>query len=420
MSYSITQHLTKINKGEKGDNKPEWIIFHFVGASGQAWDNARYFYSMYRGASAHYFVDENRIYQVVEDDTPAWHVGDGNRTRKGGINGYVHPGGATNTNSIGIEVCQDITTGKDVWNWDFHPEALNKAEWLIRQLQKKYNIDDDHVIRHFDATGKACPGNWKHNNWEKWWDFKKRLEKDIKQVEATLNNAKEGKLPDDHMYLVNPGDTLYSIAKAHKVSIHDLVKWNDLENPTLIFPETKLFVSDPNVKNYPAASDIEKMAKDVLAGKYGNGEDRKAKLGDQYDAVQLMINSMLLGRDKLVRKPVVKQEPRPEEVRKPIVKEEPKPEPKRVKTIDELAREVIDGKHGSGAERKKNLGSNYEFVQKRVNELLMTPNNPVKTIDELADEVMIGLHGSGRERMISLGSNYAKVQMEVNRRLRNK
>lgn len=40
------------------------------------------------------------------------------------------------------------------------------------------------------------------------------------------------------------------------------------------------------------------------------------------------------------------------------------------KTIDELAREVIAGKHGNGADRKKALGDKYAAVQARVNELL--------------------------------------------------
>lgn len=45
----------------------------------------------------------------------------------------------------------------------------------------------------------------------------------------------------------------------------------------------------------------------------------------------------------------------------------------KVKTVDELAREVIAGKWGSGADRKKRLtaaGYDYTVVQKRVNEML--------------------------------------------------
>lgn len=52
--------------------------------------------------------------------------------------------------------------------------------------------------------------------------------------------------------------------------------------------------------------------------------------------------------------------------------EEPKPEPPK-KSVDELAREVIRGLWGKGAERKRRLtlaGYDYAAVQKRVNELL--------------------------------------------------
>lgn len=51
-----------------------------------------------------------------------------------------------------------------------------------------------------------------------------------------------------------------------------------------------------------------------------------------------------------------------------------KPEPE--KTIDQLAQEVLDGKHGNGANRKKSLGDKYEAVQKRVNELLKPKEAP--------------------------------------------
>ncbi len=43
------------------------------------------------------------------------------------------------------------------------------------------------------------------------------------------------------------------------------------------------------------------------------------------------------------------------------------------KSVDEIAREVISGKWGSGAERKRRIteaGYDYEAVRKRVNQLL--------------------------------------------------
>lgn len=448
MTYEITQHLTDVNKGKKGDNTPEWIIVHFVGAAGQAMANARFFKSLYRGASAHYFADPSTIAQVVEDDTPAWQIGDGHRTRQGKHNGYIHKGGATNTNSIGIEGCQDVTTGKDVWNWDFHPETVKRIEWLVKMLQKKYNIDDDHVIRHFDASGKNCPGNWSHNKWFKWEEFKTRLATGIKQPAPSATPKHEGKAYDDDMYLVEAGDTLSKIAMKTKVTMEKLILWNDLENPDLIFPETKLFITQPPSNK---ELNITKLAQEVLAGKHGNGAEREKSLGANFQAVQAEINNVLLGNKTVTQPKSVNQLAQEvldgkwgsgDERKKALgsqyaavqkrvnellsgkaktsntVKAAPAVAPT-TKTVDRLAREVIDGQHGTGEARKKALGSQFNAVQKRVNELLKTKTaSPKKTVSQLADEVNKGMHGSGRERMVSLGNRYAEVQAEVNRRAR--
>ena len=93
---------------------------------------------------------------------------------------------------------------------------------------------------------------------------------------------------------------------------------------------------------------IEEIARDVIAGKYGNGEDRKRNLeneGYNYSEVQAKVNEILLGK-------------------KPV---------ENTKSIDELAKEVIEGKWGNGEDRKNrlnNAGYDYNAVQRRVNELL--------------------------------------------------
>lgn len=246
--YPIKKDLTTVNRGAKGANRPQWIIIHFVGASGQAKDNANYFRHVYREASAHYFVDPHQIIQVVEDDTPAWHIGDGYRSGRGQYNGY-HRYGATNNNSIGIEGCQDVTTGKNVWHWQFHPKTYQQMLLLTKHLQEKYNIPDSRVIRHFDASGKMCPGNWQWNNWAKWHQFKKdlaNLKKNVhSQSSPSTTKVDDGKQKLPHTYTVQVGDTLSKIARKYKVTVADLVKWNQIKNKNLIFPETKLFVQAP-------------------------------------------------------------------------------------------------------------------------------------------------------------------------------
>jgi hypothetical protein len=46
------------------------------------------------------------------------------------------------------------------------------------------------------------------------------------------------------------------------------------------------------------------------------------------------------------------------------------------KSITELAKEVIAGKHGNGEDRKKSLGDKYSEVQAEVNRLLGTKTTP--------------------------------------------
>lgn len=92
------------------------------------------------------------------------------------------------------------------------------------------------------------------------------------------------------------------------------------------------------------------------------------------------------------------------------------------KTLDEIAREVIKGKWGTGSERKKRLeaeGYVYSAVQAKVNELCnkSSVKSPTKkSIDTVAREVIKGLWGNGSERkarLESAGYNYKEVQSRV-------
>ncbi|MDY5273730.1 MAG: N-acetylmuramoyl-L-alanine amidase [Arcanobacterium sp.] len=93
----------------------------------------------------------------------------------------------------------------------------------------------------------------------------------------------------------------------------------------------------------PAPSvNIDALADAVIRGEYGNGEERKRRLGANYAAVQARVNEKLAG--KTTAKPSV--------------------------NIDALADAVIRGEYGNGDERRRRLGANYAAVQKRVNQKL--------------------------------------------------
>lgn len=89
------------------------------------------------------------------------------------------------------------------------------------------------------------------------------------------------------------------------------------------------------------------------------------------------------------------------------------------KTVDELAKEVINGKWGNGADRKARLtaaGYDYSAVQNRVNAIL-SGKPPSKTVDELAREVIAGKWGNGadrKNRLTAAGYDYSAVQARVN------
>lgn len=239
----IKKRHTKVNMGGQL-GKVQYIVIHFVGAAGQALDNAVYFEHADRGASAHYFVDSKEIYEVVPDNRVAWHVGDG----RGKF-------GITNYNSIGIEGCQDTSTGRNAWEWQFHPETYKQMIALTIHLMKKHGVPIERVVRHYDASRKLCPGNWAPNNWAKWHQFKKDLQAELNGQNVTVSSPAPKPVPSSEAkgsqgaerYTIQTGDTLSKIAKAHKVSVSDLVKWNQIPNPNLIVPGTKLRLNESKV-----------------------------------------------------------------------------------------------------------------------------------------------------------------------------
>lgn len=87
-----------------------------------------------------------------------------------------------------------------------------------------------------------------------------------------------------------------------------------------------------------------------------------------------------------------------------------------IKSVDEIANEIIQGKWGNGDERKQKLvrsGYDYNSVQQKVNEILKR-----KSVDEIAYEVIQGKWGNGIERKQKLeaaGYNYSEVQNRVNK-----
>ena len=182
----IIKNLTNQNFNEGAISRIKYIVVHYTGNNGDtALANTNYFKS-YRGASAHYFVDEKSIYQSIEDRNIAWHCG---------ANKYFHSE-CRNHNSIGVEMCSYINGKK---NYDFKPQTVDNAVCLVKALMEKYNVPIKNVIRHYDVTKKICPEPYVRDS-KAWKKFKERLiqecvEEDDEMVEKiTVNiNGKDYK-----------------------------------------------------------------------------------------------------------------------------------------------------------------------------------------------------------------------------------
>ena len=143
------------NRGNYGGirSKIEWIVIHYTANDGDTDEaNGNYFKNNIIKASAHYFVDDDSVTQSVPDNYTAWSVG-GSKWKNGGGKYY---GKCTNSNSISIELCDDVRNGV------VYPskKTIENAIELVKELMKKYNIKADHVIRHYDVNGKTCPAYW--------------------------------------------------------------------------------------------------------------------------------------------------------------------------------------------------------------------------------------------------------------------
>lgn len=122
-----------------------FIVVHYT-ANGKPWtpsaamNNCVYFNREYAAASAHYFVDDSGVWEFAD---PAvwccWHVGDGHGAY-----------GITNQNSLGIEVVQDDDS-------PFSERETALLAELVRDLMARFGVPASRVVRHYDASRKACP-----------------------------------------------------------------------------------------------------------------------------------------------------------------------------------------------------------------------------------------------------------------------
>lgn len=324
---SIVKNLVPENKYNikcPYDMEPKYVVIHNTANDAPAENEIAYMVRNDNQVSFHYAVDDQEIVQGIEEDRNAWHCGDGN--------------GEGNRSGIAIEICYSKSGGQK-----FEAAEKNAAE-LAASIMKKYGWGIDRLKKHQDFNGKYCPHRTLDMGWERF----------VKMVEGYLGIS-----------------------------------------------------STEDKEDTPAKKSIEEIAKEVIAGKWGNGAERKQKLaaaGYDADAVQEKVNAQLGA---------------PAEEAKPAQK-----------SVTEIAKEVIAGKWGNGSARKEKLkaaGYDPDEVQAKVNSLLgastsssgtsNSSGSAKKSVDTIAKEVIAGKWGNGSERKQKLkaaGYDPDEVQKRVN------
>ena len=141
-----------------------YIAIHYTAGSrstrGAAKSNRDVF--VQRPASADFVVDDEQIIVVNPDISSyyCWAVGDKRNPWTGGAR---LAGKATNRNTISIEMCSTLRKGTSASvpnheGWQLSDAVVTRTLRLVRYLMMAYDIPRERVIRHYDVTGKLCPG----------------------------------------------------------------------------------------------------------------------------------------------------------------------------------------------------------------------------------------------------------------------
>ena len=163
---NLTINSSKKKQGY-GTIVPQYIVIHNT-AGGTASSNADWFCSGAGGSGncTQFITDDKEIYQIMAPVDKARHIQGSNTSGGKGCASWANtlaPAlqqcGATNSNSIGIEVADGYNPNTNTYNNDTvdMAKAVEMTIELTRHLMTLYNIPIENVVRHGDTHNKPCP-----------------------------------------------------------------------------------------------------------------------------------------------------------------------------------------------------------------------------------------------------------------------
>lgn len=327
MGYSIRNNPSdpsNFTVGRQGNTVDRIIIHH---AASTFFDSiARTFQNPARDASAHWAVGRNNnVDAMVAESNIAWHCGNWfNNSRSVGIE---------NVNSSGAP------------NWEVAPETKNTLVELCAD-----------IVRRNRGIGKLVPG------------------KNLFGHKQVADASRPTACPV----------TLIAFLQELADRVNAMVAGQPAPTPAPTHPKKS----------------NEQIANEVLAGLWGNGDDRRNRLsaaGYDYGTIQGIVNG---------RVGISPTAPR--------------------KSNETVAAEVLAGAWGNNPERRARLvaaGYDYNAIQNIVNGKVggSAPAQPQRlSVAQIASQVIAGSWGNGevrKARLAAAGYDYGAVQAEVNRQL---
>ncbi|GEL78833.1 hypothetical protein TMU01_30680 [Tenuibacillus multivorans] len=161
--YTIQRRYIRRGNARSGQKLvtsiPQFIVAHeTANNNADADDHFNYFNNQQPSASAHTFIDDSKILEIIPLDEKAWHV-QYQVTRDNEMFGED-----ANDAAIGVELCRPGSFS----------QAYDRYVWYFAYLCRNYNLrPSDHIVAHsyLDPSRRSDPQSWLQPNGVSWSEF---------------------------------------------------------------------------------------------------------------------------------------------------------------------------------------------------------------------------------------------------------
>ena len=166
------------------------------------------------------------------------------------------------------------------------PEVAKRYALWVAEYGGKLNYDGQYGMWQYTSSGELDGISGRVDMNYCYVDYPERIKS------MNDNESSKSQPPSETVYTVVTGDTLSGIAAKYNTTYQKLAEYNGIANPNIIYAGQKIRIPGSGSSLKP----IDEIAREVIRGDWGNGEERKQRLtaaGYDYNAVQKLVDSMV-------------------------------------------------------------------------------------------------------------------------------